>query len=46
MSSGRKERRNQDWFDASLSELEPTIKAKRKALLNYKKDPSAKTLVH
>ena len=39
---GRKERRNQDQFEANLSELEPTIKAKREALLNIKKDPSGK----
>lgn len=41
---GKKERRNEDWFEAGAAEIEPAIVAKRAALLAYKKDPSAKTL--
>lgn len=41
---GKRERKNHDWFDANLPEMEPVIEAKRKALLAYKNAPSEKTL--
>ncbi|XP_029645741.1 uncharacterized protein LOC115219705, partial [Octopus sinensis] len=44
-SLGKRERRNQDWFEAHLPEMEPVIAAKREALVNYKRDPSEKNLV-
>ncbi|XP_076030147.1 uncharacterized protein LOC143018559 [Oratosquilla oratoria] len=41
---GKSERQNPDWFEAGITKLEPAIAAKRKALLNYKREPSEKTL--
>nr|XP_058942010.1 uncharacterized protein LOC131770312 [Pocillopora verrucosa] len=41
---GKRERKNPDWFEAGIKELEPAISSKRTALLNYKKDPCEKTL--
>ncbi|XP_076036093.1 uncharacterized protein LOC143022042 [Oratosquilla oratoria] len=41
---GKRERQNPDWFKAEITKLEPAIAAKRKALLNYKREPSEKTL--
>lgn len=41
---GKRERKNPDWFEAGIEELEPAISSKRTALLNYKKDPCEKTL--
>ncbi|XP_076068334.1 uncharacterized protein LOC143040786 [Oratosquilla oratoria] len=41
---GKRERQNPDWFEAGITKLEPAIAAKRKALLNYKREPSEKTL--
>ena len=41
---GKRERRNPDWFEESISEMEPVIKAKRDALINYKREPSASNL--
>ena len=41
---GSRERRNPDWFEAAIIKLEPAIVAKRAALLNYKMEPSEKTL--
>ena len=35
---------NPDWFEDGAGELEPVIASKRQALLNYKQDPSEKTL--
>ena len=33
-----------DWFEASISVMEPVIDSKRSALINYKRDPSQKNL--
>ena len=41
---GKRERKSPDWFEAGIEELEPAISCKRTALLNYKQDPSEKTL--
>lgn len=41
---GKKERRNPDWFDAGIALLEPAIAVKLKAMLDFKKEPSEKTL--
>ncbi|KAL8561522.1 hypothetical protein ACOMHN_057216 [Nucella lapillus] len=41
---GKRERENPDWFEAGIMDLEPAISSKRTALLNYKEDPSEKTL--
>lgn len=41
---GKKERRNQDWFETHQAEMEPAITAKRETLIAYKKDPSIKNL--
>ena len=37
---GRKERKNTDWFEESVSALVPVIDAKRDALIMYKSNPS------
>lgn len=42
---GKRERKNPDWFEAGIEELESAISSKRTALLNYKKDPCEKTLI-
>ena len=39
-----REGQNPDWFEAGIAELGPAIAAKRAALLDYKKEPSDKTL--
>ncbi|KAL8621706.1 hypothetical protein ACOMHN_061841 [Nucella lapillus] len=41
---GKRDRENTDWFEAGIVDLEPAISSKRTALLNYKEDPSEKTL--
>ncbi|KAK3889814.1 hypothetical protein Pcinc_006210 [Petrolisthes cinctipes] len=41
---GKRERQNPDWFEAGIAELEPALSAKRAALLDYKREPSEKTL--
>ncbi|XP_076035995.1 uncharacterized protein LOC143021958 [Oratosquilla oratoria] len=41
---GKRERQNPDWFEAGITKLELAIADKRKALLNYKREPSEKTL--
>ncbi|XP_037803947.1 uncharacterized protein LOC119598372 [Penaeus monodon] len=41
---GKRERQNPDWFEAGIAELEPAIEAKRAALINYKREPSVKSL--
>ena len=41
---GKSKRQNPDWFEAGITKLEPAIAAKRTALLNYKREPSEKTL--
>lgn len=41
---GRQEKKNQDWFEANLSVMEPVITAKRNALIKYKQAPSQKNL--
>ncbi len=37
-------KKNPDWFEAGIIELEPAITAKRTALLDYKRKPSEKAL--
>ena len=41
---GKRQRQNQDWFEEGIAELEPVIAAKRALLLEYKRDPSEKSL--
>lgn len=41
---GRREEKNPDWFEARITDLDSTISVKRTKLLEYKKDPSEKTL--
>ena len=41
---GKRARKNPDWFNSGVADMEPTIEAKRTALLQYKKSPSGKTL--
>lgn len=41
---GKVERQNPDWFEAGIAELEPAIEAKRAAVINYKREPSEKSL--
>lgn len=41
---GKRTRKNEDWFEASIVEMEPVIAAKSAALLKYKRRPCAKTL--
>lgn len=40
----KKERKNVDWFEANISELEPVIDAKRSALISYKPNSSQQNL--
>ena len=40
---GKRERKNTDWFEAGIAELEPAIAAKWTALLDYQREPSDKT---
>ena len=35
LTYGKKERKNTDWFEASITEMEPVIDAKRSALISY-----------
>ena len=44
-SARERERQNQDWFEEGIAELEPAITAKRAALVEYKRDPSEKSLI-
>ena len=41
---GKRARKNEDWFDAGIEEMEPAINTKRTALLEYKRWPSEKIL--
>ena len=41
---GKKERQNPDWFEEGIAELDPAITAKRAVLVEYKRDPSEKSL--
>ena len=41
---GKRERQNPDWFEEGIAELEPVIMAKRAAPVEYKRDPSEKSL--
>ena len=41
---GKKERKNADWVEANITELEPVINGKRTALIKYKRDPTPKNL--
>ena len=40
---GKKERNNDDWFEAGLKEIEPAIEEKRAALMERNRNPSKKT---
>ena len=40
----KKESQNPDWFEAGIAVLEPTIEGKRTSLVNFKREPSEKTL--
>lgn len=44
LAFGKRERRNSDWFEASIADLEPAIEAKIIILINYRREPYAKTL--
>ncbi len=41
---GKRVKKNPDWFEAGIIELEPAITAKHTALLDYKHEPSEKVL--
>ena len=41
---GKTERQNPDWFEEGIAELEPAITAERAVLVEYKRDPSEKSL--
>ena len=41
---GKRENKNEDWFEAGIDSLDPAIAAKGTALLEYKRQPSAKNL--
>ena len=41
---GQKGKRNPDWFQAGIAVLKPALATKHSASLNYKRDPSEKTL--
>ena len=41
---GKRAKKNEDWFEAGIEEMEPAITAKRAALLEYKRQPCKKTL--
>ena len=40
---GKKERKNDDWFEASWEEMQPVTEAKRKAMLAHKQNHSPST---
>ena len=40
---GKKERKNDDWFEAGIDKMEPALEKKRAALLERHKNPSKKT---
>ena len=42
--SGRKKNKNEDWFEASETEINPVLEEKRMAQLNYKQQPNQATL--
>ena len=41
---GKRERQNPDWFEEWVAKLEPAITTKRALLVEYKRDPSGKSL--
>ena len=41
---GKEERKNADWFQANITELEPVINGKRTALIKYKRGPTPKNI--
>jgi hypothetical protein len=43
-NSGKSVRKNDNWFDAGIEEMEPDLAAKGAALLNNKRNPCEKTL--
>lgn len=40
----KREKKNPEWFEAGITELEPAITPKRTALLDFKREPSEKAL--
>lgn len=42
---GKRTRKNEDWFEAGIEEIEPALAAKSAALLKYKCEPCEKTLI-
>ena len=40
---GKKERKNEDWFDAGIDKMEPVIEEKRALLLELHRNPTKKT---
>ena len=40
---GKRQRKSEDWYEASWEEMEPVTEAKRKVLLAYKKNPTQST---
>ena len=42
--NSKKERKNADWFEANITELEPVINGKRTALIKYKRGPTPKNI--
>ena len=44
LTYGKKEHRNEDWYEASLIDIEPVINTKRSALVRYKNCPSQTNL--
>ncbi|XP_046998223.1 uncharacterized protein LOC124613553 [Schistocerca americana] len=43
LAYGIKGKRNKDWYEQNLEEMEPVTEAKRKALLAYKRNPNERT---
>ncbi|XP_047116212.1 uncharacterized protein LOC124796165 [Schistocerca piceifrons] len=43
LAYGMKGKRNKDWYEQNLEEMEPVTEAKRKALLAYKRNPNERT---
>jgi hypothetical protein len=41
----KRARKNENWFEAGIEEMEPALATKGDALLNYKRNPCDKTLV-